>query len=653
MYSQDTDPVIFTINDVPTYKSEFIRALNKNNEIIEQSLSTRDFLQSYIELKMNVEEAKAQQLDTLSKYKNELEAYRAIIAEPYLVDTTTERAYTRKIYDRLTENIEMNHYIVPFKQELILPKDTMEVYKKAMEVRNKILQQGFEENFLKEELPENNIYLGMEGRNGYLGWITPFILSPILEEAVYSAPLGEISMPIRTASGYHIIQVLNRQKATGSSEIEQVMFRFPQIPPSQHHIDSVKAVAEKEYEHVKSNNNFQTLCDAFSEAYKTGDKGCYFGIVGLDSNLSPEFLTAVSNLKNRGDISRPVISDYGFHIVRLLRKIPVPSYNSIKGQLLQKIKSGNRVYDMNREKRINTFAKVDMKVNESAYSKIMTLTSSMSPRDSSFTTFIKNESELLVTIDNQREVPTREFSRYIKYRQNLLKTDPNELEMMSISEAMPYNLSTDILNEYFYSFLNILALNHIEVTLEERHPEVRNIMSDFSEGLLFYEVKNKNIWQRSKTDEQGLANTFEINKDKYRMSSPKYKGLILYAKDNKSLKEAEKIAQKEKNTEKTIEAIRKKLNKKSVSIKLEPGIWAKGENQCVDFKAYGGEQPKLNKDYPFFSVVGEKITSPQEYRDVRDEVEKDYQERLEKEWDSFLYNKYKVNINETILESIK
>lgn len=653
LYSQGTDTIAFALNGKPIYKSELDKAYKKSNENIDIKLSIEDFTQSYIDFKMNVEEAKAQHLDTVTQYQNELEAYRSIIAKPYLTDTISEKLYIKKMYDRLSENVEINHFLVPFNKEFILPSDTVSVYNKALKIREKILKEGFKEDILEEENSSANYYLGKEGKNGYLGWVSPFVLSPKLEDAVYSMPLNEISMPIRTANGFHIIQVLNKRKAIGSVEIEQVMFRFSRIPAPKDHIDSVKTVAYKEYNHIKSTKDFQTLCDAFSEAYKTGDKGCYFGIVGLDSKLSPEFLSAAFNLQNPGDISQPVISDYGFHIIRLLRKIEVPSYEIMQRQLLEKIKSSNRAHDLNRTKREHLFEKMQININQDIFSRIKGMAEKLSPKDSLFTVDIKNDTNTLISIEGKKDIPVKEFARYIEYRQNLLKKNTDDIEMMTVAETLPFNLSTDILQEYFNNFLYIIALDYIEYSLEENHPEVKHIMSDFSDGLLLYAVKDKNIWHRSKTDEEGLHNYFKKNRGKYILDNPKYKGVVLYAKDKESLAEAEKIAKKEKTTNNIINKIREKINKGSILVKIEPGVWEKGENQYVDYKIYEGKEPKPIPDYPLFSVVGKEIKKPEEYIDVKTKVEADYQQELEESWDSYLKNKYKVTINKSAIESIQ
>lgn len=653
LFAQQTDPTVFTLNGKPVYRSEVERAYKKGNENSQTKIPIDDFLASYIAFKMNVEEAKAEKLDTTANYTRQFESYRMQMAVPYLKDTVYENEYVKKMYGRLLENVEINHLVIPFDKDIIFPADTMSVYEKAMEARAKMLKDGFSGEILKQGEASPNMLFGIEGQNGYLGWIAAFMLSVRLEDAVYSLPQGEVSMPIRTVNGYHIVQVLNKRPAVGSAEIEQVMFRFSQIPASQHQIDSVGKVAREEYENIHTPVDFQLLCDAFSKAYQTGDKGCYFGLVGLDSKLSPEFLSAVFNLQNKGDVSKPVKTDYGFHIVRLLNKISVPEFEKMENQIRYKISNGNRRYELSKERKQSLINSVNIKINDDAFAKLNDIALNVSPRDSLFLSYIKNNDEQLVDIGGRRSVPVKEFARYINFRQKALQKKPDELEMLTAVEASPYSLSTDILKEYFDSFLTILATDYKDDVLEEESLEFRAIMDEFSDGLLLYEVKNKNIWERAKNDEVGLTDYFVKNKSKYKLGLPHYKGVIIYAKDIQTMEKAETLAKKNKNLENLIGDIRNSINKDSVLVRIEPGLWIKGDNPYVDYKIYGGSEPSPSDGFPFFSVVGKTIKQPEEYKDVKAEVELDYQTKLEKDWDFFLKNKYKVDINKSVLETIK
>lgn len=648
--AQQDDTVVFTIDGVPVYKSEVEYAYKKGNANAETKQDFGDFVSSYINFKLNVTEAKAQQLDTTASYQRQLSSYRSQMAQQYMNNTDYEDEYIEKIYKRMKENVEINHVMFPFdNKEIVLPADTLRMYKKAMEARAKILKGGFTGAELSTPRSGAMFYPRAESRNGYIGWVSPFMFAAKVEDAIYSLPLNEVSMPIRAARGYHIVQVLNRRPAMGAVEIEQVVFNFSHLPPSQQQIDSVGKVAWREYENIKSPADYQSLCDLFSKVHKMETNGCYFGIIKLDSNLPMDFTMAAFSLEKAGDISKPVMSNYGYHIIRLLRKIPTESLDVMRNQLRERILRSDKVQELSDEKRRSLKSYFNVTVNKEAYSKLYEITETVSPRDSVFLKMIKNGDDILFDIDGQRAYPVREFAKYINYRQKERIKDTNDITIMQIEEASPYSLSSDILNEYFEGFQALLLSDYEENTLDKRFPDFARIVNEFSDGLLYYDVQNKNVWERSKTDTEGLAACFDKNKVKYSLDGPRYKGMVVYAKSGDILKKAEAASKKVKSREAFIKEIDDTLNKDSIRVKIEPGLWIKGGNAYVDNKIYEGATPPPFNGYPYFFVTGKFIDTPEDYTDVRYAVELDYQEKLEKEWAAYLQNKYKVEINKSAL----
>lgn len=648
--AQQDDTVVFTIDGVPVYKSEVEYAYKKGNANAETKQDFGDFVNSYINFKLNVTEAKAQQLDTTASYQRQLSSYRSQMAQQYMNNTDYEDEYIEKIYKRMKENVEINHVMFPFdNKEIVLPADTLRMYKKAREARAKILKGGFTGAELSTPRSGAMFYPRAESRNGYIGWVSPFMFAAKVEDAIYSLPLNEVSMPIRAARGYHIVQVLNRRPAMGAVEIEQVVFNFSHLPPSQQQIDSVGKVAWREYENIKSPADYQSLCDLFSKVHKMETNGCYFGIIKLDSNLPMDFTMAAFSLEKAGDISKPVMSNYGYHIIRLLRKIPTESLDVMRNQLRERILRSDKVQELSDEKRRSLKSYFNVTVNKEAYSKLYEITETVSPRDSVFLKMIKNGDDILFDIDGQRAYPVREFAKYINYRQKERIKDTNDITIMQIEEASPYSLSSDILNEYFEGFQALLLSDYEENTLDKRFPDFARIVNEFSDGLLYYDVQNKNVWERSKTDTEGLAACFDKNKVKYSLDGPRYKGMVVYAKSGDILKKAEAASKKTKSREAFIKEIDDTLNKDSIRVKIEPGLWIKGGNAYVDNKIYEGATPPPFNGYPYFFVTGKFIDTPEDYTDVRYAVELDYQEKLEKEWAAYLQNKYKVEINKSAL----
>ncbi|MDL2303549.1 peptidyl-prolyl cis-trans isomerase [Dysgonomonas sp. OttesenSCG-928-D17] len=651
-FAQQADPVLFTINGKPVYRSEVQRAYDKGNEYAETKETISDFVRSYADFRRNVEEAKAQRLDTVRTYINSYRAYKDQISEPYLKDTVSEPRYIKKIYDRMLENVEINHIMFPFSSDVVFPADTLEVYEKAVAMRKKILKDGFKGEEFRQELT-SSMLTKLEDRKGYIGWTAPFMFPYKVEDAIYSLPVGEVSLPIRSAKGYHIIQVLGKRPAAGSVEIEQVIFGFPKIPPTQHQIDSVSKVANREYKNIRSSADFQSLCDEFSAVHETGDNGCYFGVIGLESNLPPAFTMAAFSLENPGDVSPPVMTNYGFHIQRLLRKIPVPELSVINDQLREKIIKSDKVQEYSNDSRRQLISQFNVRVDENAYNKLKAIATTISPRDSLFLENLQNGEDIIFSIDNERNYQVKEFVKYLGNRQRELQRDPNEIQMFQVFDASPYSLSTDLLKDYFDSFVSMLVSNYAEYTLEKRNPEFGRLMGEFSDGLLLFDVMDKNVWKKSKTDEIGLAKCFEKNKSKYSLGGKKYKGIIVYAKNEEYMKEARSVAKKQPSVKGFIETMRATLNKDSVVVRIEPGLWAYRNNAYVDNQIFGEPEPAPLSGYPYFFVTGKFITKPEDFTDVRTAVENDYQAQLEEEWSAYLKNKYKVEIDESVLNTMK
>jgi peptidyl-prolyl cis-trans isomerase SurA len=466
--------------------------------------------------------------------------------------------------------------------------------------------------------------------------------------------VNEISRPIRTSDGYHVIQVLGRRPAVGAADVEQVLFNFIQIPPGRHQIDSVGNVAWREYNRIHSSADYKALCDEFAQVMEMGDKGCHFGVVALDSRLSPSFINAALNLKNEGDITEPVQSDYGYHIIRLLKKIPVPSFENLKISLRERIIKSDKSQEMTGEKREKMAKALGYALNKEAYDKLNKIAGKVSPKDSAFFGMVENPNDVLFSFGNKEKYTIGNFVEYIRLRHRLLNKKAMDAPEMSIfTEAINNTLSTDILSEYFNVFYSRCLTDYYYLTLADREPEYREQLEERSDGLLSFATMNKNIWERSAADEKGLSGYFNRNKNKYSLSGTKYRGLIVHAKNEKVLSTAESLAKNEKDRDALIRKLRNTLNKDSLDVLMEPGTWVKGENKYVDNKIFEGKDVQGQMGYPFFFVTGEFISAPVDHNDVRNAVETDYQNELEKEWKTYLRGKYKVEVDNAVLEMIK
>lgn len=655
LHAQHVDPVAIKIDGKPVLKSELEKAYRESNASRPdgEKESLADFVQSYIDFRLNIAEAKAQRIDTTGNYIRDLSAARVGMSRKYMQDTIYENDYLLKIYNRMQQNVEINHVLVPFEEKIIYPADTVVLYQKAIELQRRLSKNGFAAEGYNKVLLSSTV-LDYNQQNGYIGWVAPFMFNAKVEEAIYYLPVNEVSMPIRCSDGYHIIQVLNKRPAVGSLDIEQVLFNFSRIPADLNQIDSVGKVAWREYRNMRTASDYQSLCDEFTRVMQMGEKGCHFGVLNLESRLSATFIEAAFNLKKEGDVSEPVQSEYGFHIIRLLKKIPVPSYADMKSSLKARILESDKSEEMTIEKRKRMSQELGFNFNRVAYDRLNEIANKISPKDSSFLKNVDNNNDILFSFGDKKIYTVANFVEYIRLRQNLMDNKPTDApETVVYTEAINNSLSTDVLKEYFKAYYSRCLTDYYYLSLPDREPEYKNRLDEISNGLLSFGVMNKNIWGRAATDKKGLSEYFKKNKSKYSLGGTKYRGLIVYAKDEKALTVATSLSKREKNRDVLIEKIRHTLNKDSLRVLMEPGIWAKGENPYVDNKVFEGKEVKAKMGYPYFIVLGDFVSKPIDYNDVRHAVESGYQAQLEQQWKADLRKKYKVEINNSVLNTIK
>jgi peptidyl-prolyl cis-trans isomerase SurA len=193
------------------------------------------------------------------------------------------------------------------------------------------------------------------------------------------------------------------------------------------------------------------------------------------------------------------------------------------------------------------------------------------------------------------------------------------------------------------------VMAYADAHLEEKHEDLRNLVREYHDGILLFEVSLDEVWEKANKDHEGLTKFFKANKKNYTWDEPRYKGWIIYAKNDVAAKAAKQII-KTAHPDSVMSYLNQRVNLDSTTyVKVEQGLWTAGKNAVVDqygFKAKGDE---VNEEWPVITTVGKVIKAPQEYSDERGKVVTDYQDYLEKLWVAKLREKYPVVINEGVL----
>ncbi len=238
-------------------------------------------------------------------------------------------------------------------------------------------------------------------------------------------------------------------------------------------------------------------------------------------------------------------------------------------------------------------------------------------------------------LDSMRQQMLMQVKRDVRYQ---------EAEKSFIRKTRAeYNLPTEMSDEEVKAYA--------DAHLEEKYADLRNLVREYHDGILLFDVSLREVWDKANKDTEGLAAYFKANKKNYTWDEPRYKGYMIYAKDEKVAKAAKQII-KTANADSVMSYINQRINVDSVQyVKVEKGLWVEGKNAAVDKYGFKNKTAEYtaSEEFPVVVPVGKVIKAPQEYTDVRSQVTTDYQDHLEKQWVATLREKYPVVVNEEVL----
>ncbi|MBP8023269.1 MAG: peptidylprolyl isomerase [Paludibacter sp.] len=617
------------INGKPVYKSEFEYIYNKNNSNNSLDKKTLDeYVDLFVNFKLKVEEAKAQGLDTTQSFISELAGYRSQLTRPYLTDSKVDEQILREAYDRMKEDVEVSHILVRIPQGAT-PADTLTAWKKI----NSTLKRLDKEDFAKvaKEISEDQ---SAEENGGYIGWVTAFRTVYPFETVAFNTPVGKISAPVRTAFGYHIIKVHNRRKSQGEILVSHIM-RFT-AEGDEAKNKAAKQKTDSLYQRVLAGDDFGKLASEFSEdrgsATRNGELP-WFG----SGRMIPEFENAAFALKNTGDVSTPIQSAFGWHIIKLLDRKGVASFETVKADIERNVKRDERA-NMGQKAFVDRLRKeYGYAVNTAYVNEFSKLLENKTLADSVFQLEAAKLNKPLFTFAG-KEFTQADFAAYLKKN--------------AFSEKA---IASEIIEQKLDAFTEKEILAYEDSQLENKYEDFRFLINEYHDGILLFEVSNNEVWEKASKDTEGLARYFGQHKADYRWEKPHFKGRVISCKDKATLKAAKAIVKRSHN-DSIDKYLRTRLNDSIQYVKVEKGLFAQGENKAVDKYGFKVKKAKFEptKEYPYVFVVGKNLkNNPEDYSDVRGLVTADYQEYLEKEWIAALRSKFPVEIDQNVLKTVR
>ena len=477
VFSQN-EKTLVTINKEKTTIADFKRIYEKNLDAIdsEEAKDVTNNLTLYINYKLKVEEAYTLRFDTLPSYKKEIASYKDQLAAPYLQDTTFITELVKEVYFRTKNEVKAKHILIRTLKDAT-PQDTLISFNKITTIRNRIINGAdFEKVALEtseDTSAQGNAEKGVEGNKGNLGYFSAFNMVAPFEDAAYKTKVGEVSMPFRSKFGYHILKVDNFRAAKGEIEVAHILIS--------NSTKSSKAKINEVYKRLENKETFAKLANAYSDDSGSKAKGGKLNKFGTGRMVKPFEITAFS-LENEGDFSKPFKTRFGWHIVKLLKKHPIRSFAEMKQELTAKIKRSSRM-QMSETAVINKLKKQYSIIEDEESKNIL--------NRKDIRTISKDSLQNNILSINDSNIKQETFVEYLKNRRNK---------------------PTYVL---FEMFKNQEILAYYKKNLVNTEPEYANVLKEYEDGLLLFELMQQKIWNKSSKDTLGLKTYFSNNKEKY------------------------------------------------------------------------------------------------------------------------------------------
>lgn len=628
------DPVVMEIDGKKVTKSEFLQIYLKNNNNPKYDQQALDeYMELFKKFKLKVAEAEALGYDTIPKLKKELAGYRKQLAQPYMIDSTKNSALVKQAYDRMKTEVRASHILIKV-DENATPEDTLRAYNKIMALRKRI--EGGEDFATVAKSKTGSEDPSAARNGGDLGYFTAFQMVYPFEEAAYTTPVGKISMPIRTRFGYHIIKVVDQRPARGTMKAAHIMVATGKEASAEDIASAEKKINEI-FEKLKAGETFNQLASEFSDDNQTAEKGGelpLFG-TGTTTRMVPEFEEAAFALKNDGDVSQPVKTDYGFHIIKRLSWTPLRSYDELKKEIQTKVNKDERS-NITQQSFINKLKKdygFKDKYKKTAKPIIATIDSTY--YQGKWKADVVKVNKPMFTIDGVNYTQGQ-FASYLE---------------KNFRSAKRMDSKTMVAKQYVaWQKQEILAYE--ESKLDAKYPDFKALMQEYHDGILLYEVMTDKVWNKAIKDTSGLKDFFTQNNSKYQWGQ-RY-NCYVYECLNQDV--ANKVAGLLKSDTISSRTVLAQINKDSeLNLRVKTG---KLEVENTPYLKGKSLQKGVNPAYTFenkvYIVKVDEILAPAQkvLSEAKGPATSDYQNYLEQQWLNELAKKHPITVNKEVLYSL-
>jgi len=646
-YAQNlNDSILIRINGNEITLGQFVEAYRKNNVNIQDAtpLSPEEYLELFVNFQLKVKQARSLGMDTTQAFKEELATYREQLAQNFLNDRAVTDHLIQEAYQRMQYDIRASHIVVSVNRHA-QPADTLAAWNRISEARNRILAgEPFEVVAVEvsddpsvREQPATQNRPNIPGNKGDLGYFTVFEMVYPFETAAFQTPVGNVSEPFRTDFGYHILYITDRLPAMGRARVAHIMKIASSTADSTTQATAFNNIT-KLHQRLIAGESFDTLATRYSE-----DRGSSVHQGQLppftSSRMVPEFIKAISQLSQPGQISEPVRSSFGWHILRLIEKTPPPPFENIVGDITFRLQNDMR-------SNLSTQAVVDRfkKANQFVENKT-TLRSFAATADS-----------LILAGNTQALMPHQLVQPLFVYA-------GQTFNVAHFADFIAQNPTINPTESIEYAVLDKYSrwveqsiLNHENSNLEKNNLEFRKIFQEFHDGILLFELKSKRVWSRALTDTIGLRQFFDQNSHLFQWPKRLHATVYQFA-DRRQANTARRIIQTALQQNGNQQQWELLINDSIFNgLQVQQGTFAPNQNPIVDnIRWREGVSQVRNLPNGYALVLVHEVLQPiaKQWNDARGYAVTEYQTYLENQWINELRNQFKVSVNRQLLRKVR
>jgi peptidyl-prolyl cis-trans isomerase SurA len=617
--------VLLTISEEPILASEFIRVYNKNLNLVQDDSQkeVESYLKLFINYKLKLAEATLLGYDKDPEYVKELRSYKNQLTQNYLTDKNVTDELVLEAYDRILNEVKAQHVLVRIEE---FETDTLQAYSAIQAFQERLKNDDFES--LKKEIHDGKSIFVED-----LGFFTAFKMAYKFESVAFNTKVGEVSEPFRTKFGFHVVKVLEKRKSKGQVIVAHIMIANTQKDTTLVAKDRIQELHRLLLQGEDFGNIAKQFSDDKSSSMRSGELKP-FKSGQINSIL---FENTAFSLKEKEDISEPIQTQFGWHILKLIDKQAVKEFNSLKPDLESQVRKDSRSQLV----KSKMLAKLLSQYQLTGLNPNLALLKSNIVYDKSNKTWklsdqIKDSKSFLVI--GKTSYSFGDFINFLNKNYKLI--NPNWATEFAV-------------NKQYKFFLEQSVFRYKKDNLENENQDFANILNEYREGLLLFELMQDKIWEGAKKDTIGLNAFYNENKDNY-LWPERVIGSVARSSNAKNIKKVRKLWRSGKSNQ----SIDELLNKIQQNVIFSTGEFELGLSPLPESftPRVKSQLSKIIKENNSFYIVNVKEFMPQSQKsleDSRGQLISDYQTKLETQWILELKSKFNVKVNEDVFQKVK